>query len=256
MAAAVVAVAAPAAASTLYVTNGDASRLAIVDTVSGAVTIKSTQQGQYPIAVSSSIWLGNYFGPTTSEYNLSGVATGQTRPSQTVFAVDGTTDGQYNYELGNAFSSSATVYRAGLDWSNPVAQFSVGNSNDYVGITYDSAAGSLWVSSASTMFQYTLTGTLLSQFNHSGSRGSLAYDGSSDTLWYVTNGSNTIQQYSKTGTLLSSTNAPGLSSNNWGAEIAFVSGPSAAPEPATWAIMLLGFGGMGAALRRRQRSLA
>lgn len=30
------------------------------------------------------------------------------------------------------------------------------------------------------------------------------------------------------------------------------SGPSAAPEPTTWGLMLLGFGGMGAELRRRQ----
>jgi hypothetical protein len=32
--------------------------------------------------------------------------------------------------------------------------------------------------------------------------------------------------------------------------------PSGAPEPATWGLMLLGFGGMGAALRSRRRSLA
>jgi hypothetical protein len=29
--------------------------------------------------------------------------------------------------------------------------------------------------------------------------------------------------------------------------------PSAVPEPGTWALMLLGFGGMGLALRRRRR---
>lgn len=28
--------------------------------------------------------------------------------------------------------------------------------------------------------------------------------------------------------------------------------PSAAPEPAAWALMLLGFGGLGAVLRRRR----
>lgn len=37
----------------------------------------------------------------------------------------------------------------------------------------------------------------------------------------------------------------------------FLSAPTAAvPEPATWALMILGFGGAGAALRRRRRPLA
>ena len=37
----------------------------------------------------------------------------------------------------------------------------------------------------------------------------------------------------------------------------FLASPTgAAPEPAGWALMILGFGGLGAALRRQRRTLA
>lgn len=52
-----------------------------------------------------------------------------------------------------------------------------------------------------------------------------------------------------------------IGSNNWVtpdkngmSHIAFFGIQSAVPEPATWAMMLFGFGGMGAALRRRRRA--
>ena len=35
-----------------------------------------------------------------------------------------------------------------------------------------------------------------------------------------------------------------------------ITSPAAVPEPATWAMMLMGFGGLGAALRRRRAALA
>lgn len=47
--------------------------------------------------------------------------------------------------------------------------------------------------------------------------------------------------------------AIGLSLNNMTAPVQFtVSGFNSVPEPATWALMILGFGGIGAALRRQR----
>lgn len=241
-----------AQASLLYVTNGDSARLAIVDTVTQTlVSTSQTAQGQYPIAVSSLVRLGSYYGNTASDYTLAGTSTGNDRTLTSINAVDGTTDGSFNYALNGAFSSNATVTRYNLDWSNPVNMFSFGGSSDLVGITYDTAAGSLWISSSTSIFQFSMSGTLLSQFSQSGGRGSLAYDGSTDTLWYVENGNNSIQQYSTSGTLLQTETVQGLSSNNWGAEFAIAQSATAVPEPATFTILGVGVVGVGAVRRRR-----
>lgn len=45
---------------------------------------------------------------------------------------------------------------------------------------------------------------------------------------------------------------PGTQSGSFGGTVAFAATP-AVPEPGTWAMMLLGFGGMGVAMRRRRR---
>jgi hypothetical protein len=47
---------------------------------------------------------------------------------------------------------------------------------------------------------------------------------------------------------------PGTQNGAFGGNVAFVS--SAVPEPATWAMMLVGFGAIGASMRRRRRVTA
>jgi hypothetical protein len=238
-------------ANLLYVTDGDSQRLAIVDTTTATlVNVTGTHQGGYPIAVRNSVWIGNYYGPNAAEYTLAGAPTGNTAPSASVFAVDGTAVGGVNYELGDAFGSGPTVYTANINWTNPTAAFGpiVPGGGDFVGITYDSALNVLWISNNTTIFEYSLGGGLLGQFAHQSGRGSLAYDDTTDTLWFVRNGSDSIDQYSKTGTLLQTENIVGLAANNWGSEFA-LHAVAAAPEPASLGL----FGGALLLLQRLRR---
>lgn len=238
------------AQTVLFITNGDAATLQAVDTATGNLLYSATTTSlAYPIVVRDTIWLGHRDDTGSAiEYALAnGLPTGNTAALPgTNFGnfVDGAAVGNFNYTLV-AFTSSSTVYRTNLDWTNPVSAFTV-SGNDIVGITYDTASGNLWISDQSSIYQYSLTGTLISQFAHAGSRGSLAYNPSSDTLWYVPNASGSpLLQYSKTGTLLQSLTVNGRSSNVWGAEFSVI------PEPSTYALLGLGLAGLFWRHRRR-----
>lgn len=209
---------------TLYVTNGDSARLAIVQ---GGVlqAVRTTHVRGYPIAVRGTMWIGDYNGaqPNSHEYDLDGFPTGAMVPYTPVNAVDGGVNGDTNYQLGNAFSGNATVYRANADWSGQQAMWNVTGS-DLVGITFDAVSGNLWISDRNNIYQFDLAGNPVSQFAHTSGRGCIAWEPSTDTIWYVRNGSNQIDQYSKTGSLLQSLTITGLASNNWGAEFPMAGG--------------------------------
>jgi hypothetical protein len=237
------------AQNVLYITDGDSHSLQAIDTTNGSIVYSVNTQvnsGDVPFALSvrDSIWIiSRYSAPTTAnEYTLAGISTGNTvalpasLPSQ---FLDGATDGIHNYSLAWTGSSSVDVYSANADWSNLSVLFNTGTlslTSDVMGITYDAASGNLWLSSMTNVYQITLAGVVVSQFALSSTeRGGLAYQASTDTLWYVPNNSILpVEQYSKTGTLLQSLTVDGRSGNVWGAEF------QAIPEPSTHALLALG----------------
>jgi len=232
----------------LYITDGDSATLQAIDTTSGSISFSATTHTiGYPIAVRGTIWIGERDNDDQAvEYNIAdGSPTGNTAalagPSFGNF-VDGAVNGSVNYTLV-AFTSSSTVYQTNADWTNPSSLFSVSGS-DIVGITFDSVAGTLWISDSSTIYQYSLAGALLGSFAHSGGRGSLAWDSGDDTLWYVPNEEDDpLLQYSKGGALLQSLSTPTRASNVWGAEFA-AAGGGEVPEPGTVALMGAGLAGL------------
>ena len=244
-------------AGIIYVTDGDSQRLAIVNTSTGSlVNTVSTDGGAYPIAVQDTIWLGHLYGSSSAvEYDLNGISTGSTSAASTFNATDGASDGVLNYALTDVFTTSATIVSANQDWTNQQYMFTVSsNSGGLVGITYDSALSSFWISSANDIFQYDLTGSLISQFSHTAGRGALAYDQDTDSLWMVARGAGytngTLVEYDKTGSVLQTQFIPGLASNNWGAEFAMSS--TSVPEPSTLAIFALGMIGLASRRFKKQ----
>lgn len=247
-------------AGTIYITNGDAATLQAIDTSTGSILYSATTHTiGYPLAVRNTIWLGERDNAGAArEYNLaSGTFTGNSvalpGPDFGNF-VDGAVNGNVNYTL-NAFGSGGAVYQTNADWTNPQALFNVSGSV-LVGITFDNSTGNLWISDQSRIYEYTLGGALLSQFNHTGGFGSLAYEAATDSLWYVPNNPNApLLNYSTSGTLLQSLATPARSGNVWGAEFQ-AAAITPVPEPASLAL----FGAITAAgcvrLCRRKRAIA
>jgi len=236
---------------TLYLTSGDQTQIEAVQGNSVVNTFSETGY-QYPIAVQSTIVTSGPSGG--AQYTLSGTPTGTTTAALPFNAYDGTTNGVNNFVVN---FDNGTIYRTGLNYSNPTALFNASNAFSVMGITYDSANNSLWVSgwSNNKISDYSLTGVLLTSFTVPVSDiASLAYDQTDGTLWFGTQhdlgSSRTLYQYSTAGLQLSTAQYSGLANDNFlGGEFAL---SSAVPEPSTWAMMILGFAGIGFLAYRRK----
>jgi len=210
---------ASAQSEVLYVTDGDSEFIKAIQ--GGSVIDENLAIGgsrRYRVAVGDTIWLGDVDQGTNIELDLNLDPTGNTSGTGIDISegTDGATDGSSNYSV-ESFSSSAGVYQFNSDWSGGTLLFSVSGS-DIVGITYDPINGSLWISDETTLYEYNMAGVLQGSFPHAGGRGSLAYEGSTDTFWYVSNNGNELRQYSRGGSLLSTVNVA-FGGNVWGAEM-------------------------------------
>lgn len=246
------------AQTTLLLTDGDASNLQAVDTTTGNTLYSTTTFSlAYPLAGHDTLWLGQRDNTGTAvEYSLAtGLVTGLQATLSGVNIgtdelLDGAASSTTNFTLGWNGTGNVNVYQAAKDWSNLTLLFnttSLGLGSDLLGITYDSASGNLWLSGDSTVYQVSLSGTLISQFALSSTqRGALAYQAATDTLWFVPNNNSlALQEYAKDGTLLGSLTVNGRSGNVWGAEFVSV------PEPSTYALLAGGLAGIAWIRRRR-----
>jgi hypothetical protein len=237
------------AAPAYYLFDGDNNTAFQVDPETPALvnTFTIFQLGYAVAIVGDDIRVGERDDGTGFEYTLGGVPTGVSFTGGANFSqlIDGTGDGTYNYGV-ECCAGTNSVMRADLFWRGGTPLFTLPDHG--TGITYDSAAGTLWVGLFDgTVRQYTLAGIELSSFSLSVVPAALAYEAASDTLWLHPRTGPTLEQYSKTGTLLQTVTIPGWSPENiYGGEIVNVE--QAVPEPGTFG--LLGFALAAVAVRR------
>lgn len=181
------------------------------------------------------------------EYLLNGTPTGFTNfwdsgdPAGTT-AYDAGFDGTSIYMVHWLGATGGQVFRYDDNYGN--GQFLFAAELDDLGITYDSATGTIWTCNffSGSVKQYSLAGSLLSQFNVQQGASALAYDASDDTFWMYLNTSGQLAQYNRSGGLLQSYAAP-----------AYVLGGefAAVPEPGTVFGILAGIGALVLRARRR-----
>jgi hypothetical protein len=241
-----------ASAAVIHITDGDSRAIMGINLSTGAVTYSTTHTAGdrlYAIAVvGSEVSLASYASNAAATLDISGqYVAGSTYPGAPIPSLDATSDGNKIYAA--SFDSDPTITQYDLDWSNPVPLFSITAETSFnFGTAFDTTANTLWISSPTTIYQYSLEGDLISSFSHGGGRGALAIDNESGSLWYVPNDSEAaLLQYGKDGNLMLTLFTEQRLGNVWGAEISV----NPVPEPS---VALLSVGALGLCLTRRRRA--
>src|SRR5271157_3917289 len=163
-----VAHAGPGPTSPLYLAYSGAGSYTNIAVVQGNSIISSFPDygsgAQMPIAVYGDVRTTGYLGGSKGgQYTLGGAPTGTIYSLPIGEAFDSTSDGSHNYLVD---WGTGNVYQTARDFTNPVLLFSAGVQN--LGITYDAANNSLWISGeygTTYVTDYSLSGTLLSSFS-------------------------------------------------------------------------------------------
>lgn len=243
----------------LYTTDYSSNLGSIYDTntntlVNNFTTTNSSQNG---IAIHDTLKITNAFSNGTgAEYDLNGVLIQNNVFSQTDYSslYDGTTDGSYNYAIDHNGHGFNKMFRFDSDWGNGIELFTLTSRGS--GVSYDSSTNTLWTTedgsagALRTLRQYSLAGSLLSEFNTDVHSYGLAFDVTDSSLWVTGFGSNTFKQYSSAGAFLATSTFSGTSSSHaFGMEF---DNSVDVPEPSTLAIFALGMIGLASRRFKKQ----
>lgn len=251
-------VAAPLAAqqTSYYIIDGDSNTGYVVRDGTLQFTFSVSHQSDFA-SYGLRFDQGNFLvvnrnGTASREYNPFGVFTGVSNnlgPQNLDQLLDGGTDGTSTYTA--RYGNNTGVYKGDMNFGNQSLLFSLG---DTYGVTYGN--GYVWAITENTMFQYTTGGAFVNSFGLGldGDRAAaLAYESSTNSLWFGANGTGDLYNYGLDGTQLARITVEGLGGNYWAGEMMNVAGTSVVPEPSTYALMTAGLLGLGVASRRRRR---